>query len=52
MPDFEGKIVVRFRHRPLLLEAIRCGDVFLRRRFWGTADPCASAIGKLPTVRP
>ena len=33
MPDFEAKIVVRFRHRLLLREPIRCGDVFLRRRF-------------------
>ena len=33
MPDLEAKIVVRFRHRLFLPEAIRCGDVFLRRRF-------------------
>ena len=33
MPDFEAKIVFGFRHGLFLPEPIRCGDVFLRRRF-------------------
>jgi hypothetical protein len=33
MPYLEAKIVVRFRHRLFLLEAILCGDVFLTRGF-------------------
>ena len=48
MPNLEAKIVVRFRHRLLLLEAIRCGDVFLRRfsnREWTPIN--ANGVGHL-----